>query len=105
MPLWTFRFSGGGEIGASGPRLEDMVAKARRVGTDALVIDNSGYAAALIAEVMGRGFAVEIWWSGRVRAERERWALGRGARMTGGHVRYGAVRDFTASVEGLHLQH
>lgn len=33
VPLWTLRFSGGGEIGASEARLEDMVMKRRRVRT------------------------------------------------------------------------
>lgn len=66
VPLWTLRFSGGGEIGASEARLEDMVVKERRFRTDRLCVEDNAGVAALIEKVMGWACAVQMSSSRRV---------------------------------------
>lgn len=100
VPLWTLRFSGGGEMGASGARLEDMVVKERRSRTGRLSVEGKAGAAALIVKFMGQACAVQMRRSRRVRAKR---GMGWRARMTGGHVCHGVLGVSAQSTNTSHV--
>ncbi|MBE3048081.1 hypothetical protein IMZ48_37355 [Candidatus Bathyarchaeota archaeon] len=87
VPLWTLRFSGGGEMGASEARLEDIVVNWRRVRTERVPFDGKAMATVLNVEIMGKACA-DVQGS---TCSGLNGGMGSGARMTGGHVRYRGV--------------